>query len=170
MIDKIIKKIQLIINRPIIDKNCKIGDFTYIGENCRISKATIGRYCSIAPNVLIGQGEHLIDSISTSAYFVDNPYDEFTKKDVFIGNDVWIGNNVIVLRGVKIGNGAVIGAGSVVTKDVDNFSISVGVPAKHFRYRFNKEKIKIIEDSDWWNFDITTAQKIMKKMKDEWDV
>ena len=56
-------------------------------------------------------------------------------KQVHIERDVWIGANAIILPGVTIGEGAVIGAGSVVTRDVSEFSIVGGVPAKLIRYR-----------------------------------
>lgn len=54
---------------------------------------------------------------------------------VTIGNDVWIGMRSIIMPGIKIGNGAVVGAGAVVTKDVPDFAIVGGVPAKILRYR-----------------------------------
>lgn len=55
---------------------------------------------------------------------------------LLIDTDAWIGAGAIILSGVnRIGKGAVIGAGSVVTKDVDDFSIVVGNPARHLRYR-----------------------------------
>lgn len=56
-------------------------------------------------------------------------------KEVTIGNDVWIGMRSIIMPGVKIGNGVVIGAGAVVTKDVPDYAIVGGVPAKIIRYR-----------------------------------
>jgi acetyltransferase-like isoleucine patch superfamily enzyme len=55
--------------------------------------------------------------------------------DISIGNDVWIGSHVVVLPGVKIGNSVVIGANSVVTKDVPDFGVAIGSPAKVIRYR-----------------------------------
>lgn len=55
--------------------------------------------------------------------------------EVVIGNDVWIGMRVIIMPGVKIGNGVVIGAGAVVTKDVPDFAIVGGVPAKVIKFR-----------------------------------
>jgi carbonic anhydrase/acetyltransferase-like protein (isoleucine patch superfamily) len=84
--------------------------------------------------------------------FADKQYfSEF--KETRIGNDVWIGENSIVMDGVTIGNGAIVAAGSVVVKDVAPFSIVGGVPARLIRLRFVPEKIRFIEDSQWWNRD-----------------
>ena len=52
-----------------------------------------------------------------------------------IGDDVWIGTNVIILPGVNIGSHCIIGAGSGVTKDVPDYAIVGGVPAKIIRMR-----------------------------------
>ena len=52
-----------------------------------------------------------------------------------IGDDVWIGTNVIILPGVNIGSHCIIGAGAVVTKDVPDYAVVGGVPAKVIRYR-----------------------------------
>lgn len=115
-----------------IDSNCNIGSYTYIGLYSNISKATIGNYCSIGNNVVIGAGEHDINTISTSAHLYEgeNWYDELTQKDVNIKNDVWIGTQAIIRRGVTIGDGAVIGANSFVNNDVPDFAVVVGSPAK----------------------------------------
>ena len=54
---------------------------------------------------------------------------------VVIGNDVWIGMRSIIMPGVKIGNGVVIGSGAVVTKDIPDYAVVGGVPAKIIRFR-----------------------------------
>jgi serine acetyltransferase len=67
---------------------------------------------------------------------------------------VWIGASAIILPRVsKIGNGAIIGAGSIVTKDVLPYAIVAGNPAKIMRMRFNKDIIKKLEESKWWELD-----------------
>ena len=51
-------------------------------------------------------------------------------KGVTIGDDCWIGGNVTIMPGVTIGKGVTIGAGSVVTKDIPDFTVAIGSPAK----------------------------------------
>ena len=118
-----------------------IGAFSYIGSGCFVQNAKIGRYCSIAPEVLIGPGKHPVDAQSTSPLFYrkrnvfglsviqeDSDFEEYTP--VEIGNDVWIGVRAVVLDGVHVGDGVIIAAGAVVTKDVPPFTIVGGVPAR----------------------------------------
>lgn len=69
-----------------------------------------------------------------------------------IGHDVWIATNVVILRNIKIGNGAVIGAGAIVTKDVEPYSIVVGVPGKVVKKRFDNKTIEALEEIQWWNW------------------
>ena len=159
-----IKKSNIrIMTNVYIDKNSNIGDYTFVGQGTSITKTTIGRYCSIAPNVSIGLGEHILNKVSTSSIFYgNNAYDILTQEPVEIGNDVWIGTRAVILRGVKIGDGAIIGAGAVVTKEVLPFSIVVGVPARQIKKRFSDEIIQEISKSKWWELDPKSAKPIIK--------
>ena len=133
------------------------------------SSLTIGNYCSIGDNVsiLLG-GEHCSDFVSTYPFqsFTKDEnllFDRKTKGNVQFGHDVWIGNNVIILSGVRIGNGAIIGAGSVVTKNVDDFTIVAGNPAKQIRKRFSENQIEKLNSICWWNWD---SVKIKNNLQD----
>lgn len=156
----------IIKENVLIDSETEIGEYTFIGVNTKITKAKIGRYCSIAPDVSIGLGEHDLSNISTSTRFCyDNSYNILTKEQVIIKNDVWIGTKATILRGVTIGNGAVIGANAVVSKDVPDFAIVVGVPAKIIKFRFDDKISDIIAKSSWWDLPLEEAKKIQEKIK-----
>ena len=143
-----------------IDALSNISSYTYIGYNCFVTKSKIGRYVSIANNVSIGLGEHKLDRISTSSLFYENAYDILTEKECIIGNDVWIGVDSVIKRGVKIGDGSVVGANSVVTKDVPDFAVVVGVPAKILKYRFEEDVQKLIKDSKWWLLELAEVKQV----------
>ena len=114
----------------IITSTAKIGAFTY-GYNVNINNAIIGEYCSLAPDVKVGLDEHPLDRISTHPHF----YEKIQQKNAVIGNHVWIGTNAVILCGVEIENNAVIAAGAVVNKDVKEYLIVGGVPAKEIGKR-----------------------------------
>lgn len=164
--------LRIMQNNPRYDKY-KVGKGTYgfptIYDWGDDSKLEIGNYCSIGDNVsiLLG-GEHRSDFISTypfQSFSTDKSLlqDRKTKGNVVLGNDVWIGNNVLLLSGVKIGNGAIIGAGSVVTKDVEDFSIVAGNPAKQIRKRFSDVQIEKLSKICWWNWN---EDKINSNLED----
>lgn len=146
-----------------------LGRGSYIGSNAQIVRAKIGRYCSIANNVVIASGSHPMSYVSQHPMFYSigkqNGYtyidkqcfeervylDKENRFDVIIGNDVWIGNRAIILGNIEIGDGAVIGAGAIVTKNVPPYAVVVGVPARILKYRFNNEIIKELLNDKWWN-------------------
>jgi len=140
-----------------------VGKGTYIADNALISDTTIGKFCSIGPNLLCGWGIHPIDGISTSpAFYSTKKQAGFTfsktdkiieQKHVTIGNDVFIGANVTILDGITIGDGAVIGAGAIVSKDIPPYAIAVGSPVQIVKYRFPTEIIEQLLESKWWDKD-----------------
>ena len=129
-----------------------------------ISDVIVGKYCSIAQNVICDCGwHHNADFITTFPLNVFIPELSHikghpkSKGNIIIGNDVWIGEGSIIMGGVKIGNGAIVGAGAVVTKDVPSYAIVGGVPAKVLKYRFTLPQINLIPK--WWDW---SDQKIIE--------
>ena len=111
--------------------NISIGNDTIIGEKVVLDgrdKLIIGNHVDIASEVMIYNAEHDINDENFKA--VNAP--------VTIEDYVFIGPRVIILPGVTIKKGAVVAAGAVVTKDVDEFKIVGGVPAKEIGERQNK--------------------------------
>lgn len=81
------------------------------------------------------------------------PRDVVSKnKRSIIGHDVWLGRNVIITNGARIGNGVVAGAGAVITKDVPDYAVVAGVPARIIRYRYTPEQIDALNKIQWWNW------------------
>lgn len=108
-----------------------IGSGSGLGVNCLVhGPLEIGEKVMMGPDVVILTHTHNIDR-------TDIPMGDQESRvaKVTIGNDVWIGMRSIIMPGVRIGNGAVIGAGAVVTKDVPDYAIVGGVPAKVIKYR-----------------------------------
>lgn len=149
----------------------KFGAYSYGNVDCIIYNSDIGRYVSIGQRVIIGGIEHPIDRISTHPFIFNDKgtlgFSEqflrivstksFFQKRTIIGNDVWIGANACIKQGVNIGNGAIVAAGAVVVKDVPSYSIVGGCPARVIRKRFLEEDIKLLEDIQWWRYELNNS-------------
>ena len=147
-----------------IDGLTTIGSYTYIGRNCTITRTKIGRYVSIGNNVTIGPGEHDLGRLSTSSLFYESPYNELTQRQCIIENDAWIGVDAIIMRGIRVGIGAAVGANAVVTKDVPDYAVVAGVPAKILKYRFEDKKQALLLASQWWTKNLKEASDILEQI------
>ena len=116
----------------VFSSNIEIGDNSGIGINCSIGgKTIIGSDVMMGPECVIFSRNHCFER--TDIPMIQQGYSE--SKEVVIGDDVWIGRRVMILPGVHIGSGVVIGCGAVVTKNIPDYAVVGGIPAKIIRYR-----------------------------------
>lgn len=179
-----------------IINNKKIGKYSY-GVMKHINNhylQEIGSFCSINSKVIIGPLNHPLGWISTSPFFYKS-IEEISGKEKMIGileesyrvdvyetnapqsivikNDVWIGTNAIIMPGVTLGNGCIVAAGAVVTKDVPDYAVVGGVPAKVIKYRYAPDEIKLLLNSKWWEWSIEKIKnhlEIFRNPKDFLDL
>ncbi len=166
-----------------------IGRYSY-GPICRDHPwiKTIGSFCSFAPGVdfvtnhefryvtthpIIYEGKNIegfeypfkLDRAQDYYMSGIEPKTEMVKKQrrAIIGNDVWLGRNVIVTNSANIGNGVIAAAGAVITKDVPDYAVVAGIPARIIRYRYTPEQIDALNKIAWWNW---TDDEIRERFDD----
>ena len=109
-----------------------IGDNSGVGVNCEIyGPVTIGKNVMMGPEVIIYTHDHNFSRTDIPIMEQGNSPVE----PVEIGGDCRLGRRVIIMPGVKIGRGCVIAAGAVVTKDIPDYSVAGGVPARVIKSR-----------------------------------
>jgi maltose O-acetyltransferase len=129
-INKCGKKLRVKRNADI-SMFIEIGSHSELGTNCVIQSNTfIGDHVIMGPDVKIYTKNHGYADIN-----IPIALQEVICESVTIGNDVWLGANVIITPGVNIGNHVIVAAGAVVTKNIPDYAIVGGVPAKVLKYR-----------------------------------
>jgi len=156
--------------RTEIHASCSVGRFSFVNHATVLyANVHVGRFCSIARNCEIGVANHPVNYLSTHTFqYHENcfprlpEYKNIKRKKWLshartqIGNDVWIGAKCVIRAGVTIGSGAIVAAGSVVSKDVADYEIVGGVPARKIRLRFSREVISQLMEMKWWDLPFST--------------
>lgn len=122
--------LNIAFNHPTPGPMIIIEEGTNIGRRCTLSaahKIHIGRFVLLAPNVFIADTHHEYQN-------VDKPimHQGITtySDQICVGDETWIGINAVIMGNVTIGKHCVIGANAVVTKDIPDYCVAVGNPAK----------------------------------------
>ena len=143
-------------------ENIILGNNVHIGPEANFDGAggiKIGNGVIFAPKVTIYSRTHNFN-YNLSALAFDNI---MICAEVKIGDYVWIGANVIILPGVSIGNGAIIGAGAVVAKDIPDYAVAVGNPAKVIKFRNKEEYDKLSNDEEPFVYEKLGHGKVFRK-------
>ncbi len=158
-------------------KHTKIGRYCYgplAKDNFKVE--SVGSFCCFADGVDV-VWNHPLDMVTQHDFIYESycckeiknqtvTYGQLQKKFI-IGNDVWLGQNVLLTNGIKIGNGVRAAAGAVITKDVPDYAVVGGVPAKIIKYRFSDEEIEKLNQIAWWDWPI---EKIKACYEDFMDI
>jgi virginiamycin A acetyltransferase len=130
----------------------------------------IGRYVSIGPRLRAYQANHPLDRLSTHPFFFNRDLGIVRETNVpltslMVEHDAWIGESVIITPGCRrIGLGSVIGAGSIVTKDVPDFAVAAGNPARIIKSRFSDEIQESLRKSQWWELPVSECTRYLDFM------
>ncbi len=118
------------------DAVVEIGQGVAISRNCTINgggDVQIGDFSILGNNVNINATTYNIRNGSVNNFFVEHKND--ISGSVKIGRDVWIGSNASIIMNTEMGEGSILGANSLLKGEVKPFSIMLGVPAKHIKFR-----------------------------------
>lgn len=123
-----------------ISPNIRIGSHSELGTRSMIQTGvTLGDYVIMGPDVKIYAKNHRFDRLD-----IPMGTQGEIASETFVGNDVWIGANVLIMPGVHIGHHTVLAAGSVITKDVPDYAMVGGNPAKIIRFRNDESYAKVV--------------------------
>ena len=148
------KKAAIHINVKFFGKKVTVGDWSVINSEALID----GRGgCIIGSNVSISRRV----TILTMGHDYNDKDFMLKGGEVKVGDDVWIGYGAMIMPGVTIGKGAVIGAGSVVVKDVGNYMVVAGNPAKHIKNRDEQIYGPVYYQPFFWRTIVNEKEKVI---------
>lgn len=145
--------------------NSSFDDYSYCDRLADIANTTVGKFANIAAMTRIGPTDHPMTTASLHHFLYRSEYywDDVERDEAFfarrhsrrtvIGHDTWIGHGAIIKPDVTVGLGAIVAAGAVVTKDVPDWTIVAGCPARPLRRRFSENTGARLERLAWWDWD-----------------
>lgn len=166
--------------------NVEVGDFSYYDDPAHArdfftrnllynisqgAKLTIGKFCAFATGAsfMFADANHAMAGPSTfpfgilgGAFAEALPLTDYPWRpsgETVIGNDVWIGTQALVLPGVRIGHGAVVGARAVVTRDVPDYAVVAGNPARLVRRRYDEGEAARLVALGWWDWPVAAIAR-----------
>ncbi|GGG24338.1 acetyltransferase [Rhodococcoides trifolii] len=176
-----------LVSNPLID----IGDYTYYDDPDHADlfesrnvlhhygpdRLVIGKFCALATGVtfVMNGANHRMNGVSTYPFpimggawadHVDLVSGLPVRGDTVVGNDVWIGGNVTIMPGVQIGHGAIISTESVVTRDVPDYTVVGGNPARVIRERFAEDDVRTLLDIAWWDWPLELITAHVRTISD----
>ena len=118
-------------------KKIKLGNDVSINRGCEFYPSYYSKngYIELKNNIRVGPSVKFL----AAGHDYNTKYLKDTADKIIVEDDVWIGANCTILQGVKIGRGAVVAAGAVVNKNLDDFKIYGGIPAKEIKKRSIKD-------------------------------
>ncbi|MEM6890183.1 MAG: chloramphenicol acetyltransferase [Pseudomonadota bacterium] len=144
--------------------HCSWADYSYCDRFADVANADIGKFANIASYVRIGATDHPMHKASqhhflyrSADYFEDAEADaewfaHRRSRRAFIGHDTWLGHGAQVRPEVRVGHGAVVAGGAIVTRDVPDYMIVAGIPAKPLRRRLPEDVADALTALAWWDW------------------
>jgi acetyltransferase-like isoleucine patch superfamily enzyme len=153
----IVEPNALVMEHALV-RHSRIGRYSIVGPFSSLFKVHVAPYCGIAERVTVGALPHWPELPTTHVFPLnaefglceDRPWPE--APTTTMGADSWIGAAAVVRSSVRIGSGAIVAAGAVVTKDVADYEIVAGVPARRVRMRFSDDMIERLLSLRWWDW------------------
>jgi phosphonate metabolism protein (transferase hexapeptide repeat family) len=144
--------------------NSSFGDYAYCDRLADIANTSVGKFANIAAMTRIGPTDHPWAQpaqhhfLYRSSYYWEDAEDDAdffahrASRRTTLGADCWIGHGAIIKPEVMVGIGAVVAAGAVVTRDVPDFAIVAGVPARPLKARFTETQQEALLAIAWWDW------------------